>query len=390
MASPAHATTYEDYLAGFLDQPVQARKQIDMAGIDAARLERDSRSANGTNPLGAQILLGWKRHGKLYEETLGVRIKNQVGQESLVRLSSRTAQDPRLLGLVLELVLDPAVTNPIRRDAEVYAQLLVTPRAAEFRAPLLGALSKAKDNSVRGSIARLVAATEPDPAKLAELAKAEFARDAPSTAVSDNLLSGAADRIDKLEKPTNKSSPRAPATPEAETSDSKDAVAQSLREALAAAEGADRVEIVHSLGDMGAEKADELIAEYLQGDIPDSEQAWAITRLANRSKHRAERHVVGTGRAAATAVANEMAKTMVPAALTSGVSPARINSKIITGSVTSNRDSRSAMMNSSQDSVNDRQNTARIDGNMIGMITRRMVARSPAPRSWAALSMLRR
>ena len=86
----------------------------------------------------------------------------------------------------------------------------------------------------------------------------------------------------------------------------------------------------------------------------------------------------------------EIAKTIVPAALTSGVNPARSISKIMTGKVTSNRLSKNAIINSSQDNVAERQNEANKEGFMIGAITRSSVCASLAPRSLAAQSMLRK
>ena len=51
----------------------------------------------------------------------------------------------------------------------------------------------------------------------------------------------------------------------------------------------------------------------------------------------------------------EMPNTTLPAALSSGLLPPRRSSKSMTGNVTSKRVRRKAMMNSSHESVKDRQ-----------------------------------
>ena len=73
-------------------------------------------------------------------------------------------------------------------------------------------------------------------------------------------------------------------------------------------------------------------------------------------------------------------------ALSRGDRPERSIDQISTGRVTSNRVSRKAMMNSSQDSVTDRKNAARIAGASIGTATSSTTCASPAPRSRAARS----
>ncbi len=60
---------------------------------------------------------------------------------------------------------------------------------------------------------------------------------------------------------------------------------------------------------------------------------------------------------------------------------------ISTGSVTSNRESKKDIKNSSQLKVTDRKNAARIDGISIGTVTSLITWKLLAPRSRAALSM---
>ncbi|MCY1300105.1 hypothetical protein D9M70_496630 [compost metagenome] len=75
-------------------------------------------------------------------------------------------------------------------------------------------------------------------------------------------------------------------------------------------------------------------------------------------------------------------------ALVLGLRPERSMLQISTGSVTSKRDSRKAMMNSSQLKVTERKKAARIDGISIGAVTNTITLKSLAPRSRAARSML--
>ena len=85
----------------------------------------------------------------------------------------------------------------------------------------------------------------------------------------------------------------------------------------------------------------------------------------------------------------EIANTRVPAALVSGLRPARSISQMITGRVTSNRLSRKAMMNSSHDRVAASRKAATSAGRRTGTVMSNSDCSSLAPRSWAARSRFR-
>jgi hypothetical protein len=64
----------------------------------------------------------------------------------------------------------------------------------------------------------------------------------------------------------------------------------------------------------------------------------------------------------------ERRKTRLPIAFVFGLSPERNKLQISTGRVTSKRDSRNEMINSSQLNVIDKNNAARIEGISIGAV----------------------
>lgn len=291
-STQATAASYDDYLAVFLQKPVAARKNAQLGALDAARLAADIKSASGPAAIGAQILQGWKQNAKSYEEVLAQKSKDQMGRDVLVRLTARST-DPKLLGLVLELLLDPEVGNPIRRDAEAYATELTGRNPLAFRVPLLAVFEALKDKSVRASIAKLVAGVEPDPAKLADLAAKEVRDAAGSTAAADNLLTGMSDNIDDLEKAAeaekgSKSKKKrghhhaavaAPGPEAMAAQKAKDAAAKEFWDALPGAGAAERTDIVHALADMEAANSDELLADYVKSDLPEAEKLWAVGKL---------------------------------------------------------------------------------------------------------------
>src|SRR6185369_14305831 len=84
----------------------------------------------------------------------------------------------------------------------------------------------------------------------------------------------------------------------------------------------------------------------------------------------------------------EIPNTREPTALVLGLRPARRRFQISTGSVVSNRVSRNAMTNSSQEKVIDRKKLANKAGHNIGAVTSARTCHSCAPRSRAARSIL--
>ena len=79
---------------------------------------------------------------------------------------------------------------------------------------------------------------------------------------------------------------------------------------------------------------------------------------------------------------------MLPTALVFGLRPERRRLQISTGSVTSKRDRRKAIRNSSHEKVTERKKAAAMPGASIGAVTSAITWKSFAPRSRAARSTL--
>ena len=100
------------------------------------------------------------------------------------------------------------------------------------------------------------------------------------------------------------------------------------------------------------------------------------------------RTCLNTSNSASNNKAMEMRKTTEPAALVFGFNPERNIPHISTGKVTSKRDSRKEIMNSSQENVTERKKLASMEGSIMGAVINRIVCHSFAPRSRAARSIL--
>src|SRR6185369_15836054 len=89
----------------------------------------------------------------------------------------------------------------------------------------------------------------------------------------------------------------------------------------------------------------------------------------------------------ATSIRIEQRKMNEPTALVCGLRPPRSMVQMTIGKVTSKRVTRKAMMNSSQESVKQRQKAATRAGAIIGMVTWVSTRKVEAPRSLAAHSI---